>query len=131
MEQFLQASAMILLAVILALILKKQGQDMAVLLSIVACCMAAVIAVNYLKPVMDFLGRLEALGNLNGGLVGILFKAVGIGLVSEIASMVCADAGNASLGKVLQILASSVILWLSLPVFTALIELIQKIMGEL
>ena len=113
MEQFLQASAMILLAVILALILKKQGQDMAVLLSIAACCMAAVIAVNYLKPVMDFLGRLEALGNLNGGLVGILFKAVGIGLVSEIASMVCADAGNASLGKVLQILASSVILWLS------------------
>ena len=131
MEEFLQASAMILLAVILALILKKQGQDMAVLLSIAACCMAAVIAVNYLRPVMDFLGRLEALGNLNGGLVGILFKAVGIGLVSEIASMVCADAGNASLGKVLQILASSVILWLSLPVFTALIELIQKILGEL
>jgi hypothetical protein len=45
--------------------------------------------------------------------------------------MVCADAGNASLGKVLQILASAVILWLSLPVFTALIELIQKILGEL
>lgn len=131
MEQFLQALAMALLAVILALTLGKQGQDMAALLSIAACCMAVVIAVNYLKPVMDFLRRLEALGNLNGGLVGILFKAVGIGVVSEIASMVCADAGNASLGKALQILASSVILWLSIPIFTTLIELIQKIMGEI
>jgi stage III sporulation protein AD len=131
MEQFLQALAMALLAVILALTLGKQGQDMAALLSIAACCMAVVIAVSYLKPVMDFLCRLEALGNLNGGLVGILFKAVGIGVVSEIASMVCADAGNASLGKALQILASSVILWLSIPVFTTLIELIQKIMGEI
>lgn len=121
---------MALLAVILALTLGKQGQDMAVLLSIAACCMAMVVAMNYLKPVIDFLRRLEALADLNGGLVGILFKAVGIGVVSEIAGMVCADAGNSSLGKALQILASSVILWLSIPVFTALIELIQKILGE-
>lgn len=130
MEQFIQACAMALLAVILALSLGKQGKDMAALLSIAACCMAVIISVSYLKPVMDFLRRLEALGNLNDGLVGILFKAVGIGIVSEIAGMVCIDAGNASLGKALQMLGSSVVLWLSLPIFTALMELIQKILGE-
>ena len=79
----------------------------------------------------DFLRQLESLGNLNSQMVQILFKVVGIGLVSEIAAMICSDAGNASLGKSLQILGSAVILWLSIPVFQTLLELIRQIIGGL
>lgn len=130
MEQFLQAAAAVLLAVILSLALGKQGKDMAVLLSIAVCCMVIAIAVRYLEPVMDFLEQLEALGELNGEMVGCLFKVVGIGILTEIAAMVCADAGNGSLGKALQLLGAAVILWLSIPVFRALIDLIQGILGD-
>lgn len=44
--------------------------------------------------------------------------------------MVCTDAGNASLGKAVQLLGTAVILWLSLPLFKALVELLQSILGE-
>ena len=71
------------------------------------------------------------MGGLDSGTLRILLKAVGIGLVSEIAALVCADAGNSSLGKTVQLLGSAVILWLSLPLFTMLIELLQRIMGAL
>lgn len=64
-------------------------------------------------------------------MLGILLKAVGIGLVSEIAGLVCTDAGNGSLGKALQMLGSAVILYLSLPIFTAILELIREILREL
>ena len=64
-------------------------------------------------------------------MLGILLKAVGIGLVSEIAGLVCTDAGNGSLGKTLQLLGSAVILYLSLPIFTAMLELIREILREL
>ena len=64
-------------------------------------------------------------------MLGILLKAVGIGLVSEIAGLVCNDAGNGSLGKTLQMLGSAVILYLSLPIFTAMLELIREILREL
>lgn len=64
-------------------------------------------------------------------MLGILLKAVGIGLVSEIAGLVCTDAGNGSLGKTLQMLGSAVILYLSLPIFTAMLELIREILREL
>lgn len=130
MTAFWQAAGAVLIAVILILTLGKQGKDMAVILSILVCCMVLALAASYLSPVMDFLRQLESLGDLDSDMIRILFKVVGIGIVTEVASMVCADSGNGSLGKALQMLGSAVILWLSIPVFTALLELIQKILGE-
>ena len=93
--------------------------------------MVVMIAFSYLEPVLDFLRELEAIGDLQADMLGILLKAVGIGIVAEIAGMICCDAGNASLGKTVQLLGSAVILYLSIPVFSALLELIQTILGEL
>ena len=131
MTLFWQCTAAVLLAVVLGLALDKQGRDMGVLLTVAVCVMAVMIALAYLDPVMELLRRLEALGNLDKSLTGILFKVVGIGLVTEIAGMVCADAGNASLGKALQLVGTTVILWLSIPVFHALLDLIQEILEGL
>ena len=130
MSLFWKAAAAVLLAVVLGLSLGKQ-KDIGVLLTMAVCCMVAMIAISYLEPVLDFLRELETLGDLQGDMLGILLKAVGIGLVSEIAGLVCNDAGNGSLGKTLQMLGSAVILYLSLPIFTALLELIREILREL
>ena len=80
--------------------------------------------------VFAFIGKLQAVGNLNTEMLEILLKSVGIGLLSEIAVLVCCDMGNASMGKTLQILSMAVILWLSLPLFSSLLDLIGKILGE-
>lgn len=131
MTLFLQAAAAALLAVVLGLCLEKQGKDIAVLLVMAVCVMILTVTISCLKPVVDFLERLQRIGDLNSSMVSTLFKIVGIGMISEIAAMVCGDAGRASLGKALQILAGAMILWLSIPIFTVLLELIQSILGGL
>lgn len=131
MDLFFQAAAGVLIVSILGLVLAKQGKEFTIVLTIAVCCMVVLLCITFLEPVLDLLCQLEALGNLNGEMVRILFKVVGIGLVSEIAGMVCTDAGNGSLGKALQMLGTAVILWLSIPVFQALLELVQEILGEL
>lgn len=131
MGTFFQAAAAVLVASVLALTLSKQDKEQATLLTIGVCCMVVIGAVSFLKPVLDLLVELENIGNLNSEMVRILLKVVGIGLVSEIASMICSDAGNSSMGKALQMLSSAVILWISIPVFQALLELIQEILGGL
>lgn len=131
MEQFWKAAAAILLTVILGLAVEKREKDVSVLLTMAVCAMAATIGVSYLEPVLDLLRELESLGQLQGGMLGILLKAVGIALIAELAGMICSDAGNASLAKTLQMLASSAILYLSIPIFNALLTLIQEILGEL
>ncbi len=131
MELFIQTAATALLTVVIGLALEKQGKDMALLLTVAVCCMVIAVSVSYFRPVLTFLSDLQSIGSLNNGMVSTLLKILGIGILSEVAAMVCADAGNASLGKAVQLLGAAVILWLSLPVFSALIELIQQILGGL
>ena len=131
MGTYFQAAAMVLVASVLGLVLSKQGKEMSAMLTIGVCSMVIIGAIAFLKPVLDLLRQLEALGNINAQMVQILFKVVCIGLISEIAAMICADAGSASMGKALQILGSAVVLWLSIPVFQTLLELIQQIIGGL
>lgn len=131
MELFLQVLAGVLLTVVLGIALGKQNKDMSMVLTLAVCCMVLVAAISYLKPVIDFVHQLEALGGLDSEMIQIMLKAVGIGLICQIAVLICGDSGNAALGKTIQILASAVVLWLSLPLMRALLEMIQKILGDL
>lgn len=131
MDAFLRAAAAIMLAVILSLTLSKQWKEAGVLLCIALCCMAATVAMDYLEPVVTLMSRLQNENGLNSDLLEILLKVAGIGLVAQLAELICADSGNASLGKALQILASAVILWISLPLFTSLMTLVSDILGGL
>lgn len=128
MELFVQAAAATLVASVMGLTLNKQGKDMGVLLVVAVSCMVVGIAVSYLKPVLGLLKELEKLGNMDSNMTGILFKVAGIGLLSEIAALICTDAGNGSVGKSLQILGTAVILWLAIPIFSELIELVKRIL---
>ena len=131
MDIFFQAAAGVLIASVLGLTLSKQAKEFSVLMSIAICSLVIVLSITFLEPVLDLVCRLKAVGQLNSQMMQILLKVVGIGLVSEIVGMVCRDAGNESLGKALQMLGTAVILWLSIPVFEALLDLIQDILGDL
>lgn len=129
MTAFLQACGGALVAVILILAQGSNKQWGAVL-SLLVCCMVLGMAAGYLQPVVEFLGQLEALGNLDSAMMETVLKVAGIGLISEISALVCSDAGNGAMGKAVQMLGSAVMLWLSVPMFTALLELVQRIIGE-
>lgn len=131
MGEFWRATAAVLLTVILALAVGRQEKDISVLLSMAVCCLVGMMALSYLKPVLELMEELGQLGEVAGDTLEILLKAVGIALVSEIAGMLCNDAGNGSLGKLLQMLGSAAILYLSIPIFRSLLTLIQEILGEI
>lgn len=131
MDGFLGACGAVFLAVILIVNLSSHRKDMAALLTLTVCVMVMLVAVRYIRPVLEFLEELEEIGGLDGELIRVLLKIVGIGILTEIAVPVCADAGNASLGKVLQFLAVMVMLSLSIPLFRSLIQILQEILGQL
>ena len=129
MAVFLQACGGVLVAVILILA-QGSNKQWGTVLSLIACCMVAAVAASYLGPVVDFLGQLEAFGNLDSTMVESLLKIAGIGLISEVASLVCSDAGNGALGKAVQMLGTAVMLWLAVPLLSAMLELLRRILGE-
>lgn len=131
METFIKAAAAVLIAVVLITALSKNGKDMATVLGICVCSMVLLAAVSFISPVVQFMQRLQELGGLDNTMVAILLKAVGIGLISEVAVLICSDSGNQGMGKALEYLASGVILYLSIPLLTELLELMETILGEI
>ena len=131
MDDFWKTTALVLLTVILSLSLDKTERDISAVMGIVALCIAACTAVTILEPVLNYLVELQSLVHLPDDLISILMKAVGIALVAELSASICADAGNASLGKILQILGGAVVLTLSVPMFRTLMTIIREMIGGL
>lgn len=128
MNDFIKAAGIVLIAVILSLILAKQNKDISVLLTITVCVIIVIAAMQYIHPVIDFFRKLKVVGQLDSELFAIVLKAVGIGLLSEIAGTICADSGNGALAKTLHILATAVIVWISLPLLNKLLQLIENVL---
>lgn len=128
MDDFWKAIGAALIAVILALILEPQGKNFSIVLTAVAAGMIAMVAAHLLEPVLDFVTRLEGLAVFNHSVLLTLMKIIGVGLAGEISAAVCRDAGNTSLEKGLRFLTDAAIFYLSVPVFSMLIDLIQQIL---
>lgn len=112
----------------LAIILQGQGKAYVTLLIVAFCAMGACIAFIYIKPVVEFLYRLQNVSNIKNESLTVLLKAVGIGLLNEFCGAICADSGNTSLAKMLNLVSTTAIMWISLPVLEQIIELITEVL---
>ena len=128
MDTFMKAAVAVLTTLILTVVLQRQGKEIALLLTIAVCAMVALTMTAYLKPVISFVERLKDIGNLDGEMLMIVLKTVGIGILSEVCAAVCSDSGNAALGKMLQLLAAVVILCMSIPLLEQLLDLFQEVL---
>lgn len=128
MDLFWRAAAAVLITVILGLCLDRYEKAATILLTLFTIALVAVLAGSYLEPVIAFVKKLRLVGQLDEGMLQILLKAVGIGMVGEIGGLVCTDSGYGALGKALQVLTGAAILWLSLPLFEQTLQLLQDVL---
>ena len=94
MDRFLQAAALAMVGAVLALVVQKQAKE------------------------------LRLLGQLDGATVTILLKTAGVGLLAELAGAVCEDAGEGTLAKMVRLCGSAAALYLALPLFTSVLDMI-------
>ena len=130
MGEYLRFAAAALIGLILVLVVGRQSRDLGMLLSLAVCVLLALGAMEFLEPVMELLQELKRLGELDGGAVGILLRCAGIGMISELAGLLCADAGEGAMGKALQICANAAILWLSLPLLRQVLTMIGEVLAK-
>ena len=129
MGEYLRWAAVVLMGVILSLVVGRQSKDMSLLLTLAVCVMVCIGAMAFLEPVTELLRELRRLGNLDSEVVSIALKSAGIGLLSELIGLICADAGERAMGKALELLSAAAILWLSLPLIRELLKLIEGVLS--
>ena len=128
MELYIKAIAGALIALLLCLTLGSRGKETGILLALLVCAMIVGVGMSYLGSVIKFFTQLQDMIGLDDALLGILLKAVGVGLIGEIAGMICADSGQGALSKAVQILTAAVILWIALPLYTQILDIIEELL---
>ena len=126
MTEYLRFTSVTLIGLILALVLGKQSKELGLLLTMGVCALVSIGALAFLEPVTELLRELRNLGELDGQALTILIKCAGIAMLSELACILCTDAGEGAMGKALSLLSSGAMLWLSLPLLRQLLELIGE-----
>lgn len=131
MDIYLKAIGGVLVALMLCLALGNRGKEFAVLLALMVSAMVIMAGLSYFSSVLDFFAQLQSLIGLDNDLLNVLLRAVGVGLIGEIAGLICADGGQAALGKAVQILTSGIILWVSLPLYSQILKLVEELLSGL
>ncbi len=128
MEIFLKAIAGVLVAVVLNQVVQVRDKHFSVLLVLAVCCMVFTLAGKYIEQILAFFDNLKSIGGLNGDILQIMLKSFGICLLADLSTTICQDAGNLALGKMIQLISSVCVIWISLPAFSELITLAQSIL---
>lgn len=131
MEQFFQATAIVLMSMVLILTLKNQDRGIGQLLSILICAMVLMLAIRSFAPILDFVRSIQGMIDLNPSFIKQLVKCVGIAITAEIAELLCQDSGNGAMGKALQLFSTAMISYLCIPMLTQLLDLVQEVLSNL
>jgi len=129
METFWKAAAVILITVLLEATIEKTEKDIAIVLTAAACCAVLMGTFHYLSEITAFLWEMDSLFTCQNSFMELLLKIAGTALTAEVTGLICSDAGNQSLGKVVQVLGNAAILFLALPIFETFLTMIQDILG--
>ena len=128
MPAALRLSGLALAAALLALTVKKQTPELALTLSLCACAMGAGLVLSYARPLVELARELAERAGLEPELTSPLWRCLGMGLLTELASALCADAGEGALAKIVELGGGLLCLVISLPLLQAVLALIRELL---
>ena len=129
MEDYLKIAGLCLCAAILAAALNRRDRTLSMALGLLCCVVVMITVFRKMRPAAVFLKELAELSGLGGEYLQPLVKAVGVGLVTQIACAVCEDGGHRILAKSAEIGGVCAAIVLTLPLLRASLELIRQMMG--
>lgn len=96
-------------------------------------CMAAGLCIMFfmaekIASVISFILEIVSIVNIKSQYIEILCKMTGITYITEFAVNICKDGGYSSIGGQIENFGKIVVLYLSIPVLQALVELIQSLL---
>ena len=117
-----------LTAAIIIIILKQYKPEFTIYVSLIAGTIILFMVMDKLNGVINIL---QALANKTGAassFLGILLKITGIAILTEFAVSICKDSGETAIASKIDLGGKIIIISISIPIITALLELIINIL---
>ena len=117
-----------LLTLVIIVILKQYKPEFAIYVSMIAGVLILVLAIQKLTGIINLLQSLANKTYINKSFLSILLKITGIAFITEFAVSICSDAGEKALASKIEIGSKVIIIAMSIPIITSLLELVIEIL---
>ena len=123
------AAAAGLVGTVLALILGQYRPEFRMLVTAAVTLLLMAMVLEQLSPVLEQLHSTMELTGLTGDYAAILFKAVGICLLTQLAGDVCRDSGESSIASKLELAGRAAILLTAMPLIQEVLAWAWELMN--
>ncbi len=130
MEEVIKIIGIALIALIITIIIKQYRSEFAIYISLVAGVIILALVIGNLTNVINLLKDISTRSGINNKFLGILLKMTGIAILTEFAISICKDAGENAIASKVEIGSKVIIISLSVPIITNLLEVILKLMPK-
>ena len=114
-----------IISVILIVVLKDQKKEIALIMTIFACVILMLFAMTKMESVIGVIESLINKSGINKDFFLIILKVTGIAYLIEFGKNICIDAGQKAIATKLEMAGKVIILTISLPVISALVNVIS------
>ena len=128
MDEIIKILGIGLISLVIAIILKQYRPEYAIYVSIIAGILILFLAMDKLSGIINLLQSIADKTYINKQFLGILLKITGIAIITEFAVSICADAGEKAIATKIEIGSKVIIIAISIPIISSLLELIIEIL---
>ena len=117
-----------LIALIIIILLKQYRPEFAIYISLLTGVLILLLVMDQLSQIISLLQSLATKTSINSTFLGLLVKITGIAFLAEFAVSVCKDAGEGAIASKIEIGSKIIIIAMSIPIISSLLEIILKIL---
>ncbi|MEE0865832.1 MAG: stage III sporulation protein AD [Clostridia bacterium] len=117
-----------LVALIIIVLLKQYKPEYTIYVSLLSGALIILLVMDKLTGIINLLQSLANKTSINSTFLSLLIKITGIAFLSEFAVSVCKDSGEAAIANKIEIGTKIIIISMSIPIITSLLEIILKLL---
>lgn len=128
MDEIIKIIGIGLIALVIAIILKQYRPEYAIYVSMIAGVLILFLAMGKITGIINLLQSISDKTYINKQFLIILLKITGIAIITEFAVSICSDAGEKAIASKIEIGSKVIIIAMSIPIISSLLELIIEIL---
>ena len=117
-----------LIGLIIIIIMKQYKPDFVIYVSLIVGTIILFMIMDKLNGIIYILKSLSNKASINSEFLVILLKITGIAFLTEFAVSICNDSGETAIANKIDLGGKIIIIAISIPIISALLELIIKIL---
>lgn len=127
MDEIIKIVAIGLISLVIIIILKQYKPEFAIYISIITGLIIIYMVINRLEGIINLLKTISNKSGINNQFLELLLRITGIAFLTEFAINLCKDAGENAIASKIEIGSKVVIVSMSIPIISSLLEIISKL----